>query len=60
MTRGRYYSSVMPVAGILYVIALIVLPHHGTVAVVGAMCFALIAVAGPLVIRSTTRPRERL
>jgi hypothetical protein len=46
MTRGRYYSSVMPVAGIVYAMAVIVLPHHGMVAVIGAMCFALIAVCG--------------
>jgi H+/gluconate symporter-like permease len=48
MTRGRFYSSVMPIAGILYALAIIVLPHPGTVAIVGAFCFALIAVCGTL------------
>ncbi len=45
MTRGRFYSIAMPIAGILYVIALI-LTRNGTVAAVGAMLFAVIAIAG--------------
>ena len=50
LTLGRYYASAMPIAGILYAIALVALPHRGTVAVVGAMLFALIAVSGQLVV----------
>lgn len=45
MTRGRFYSIAMPLAGILYVIALI-LTHNGKVATVGALLFAVIAIAG--------------
>ncbi len=45
MTRGRFYSIAMPIAGILYVIALI-LTRNGTVAAVGALLFAVIAIAG--------------
>jgi hypothetical protein len=36
----------MPIAGILYVMALLVSHHNTTVAAVGAMSFALIAVCG--------------
>jgi len=45
MTRGKYYSVAMPLAGILYAIVLIVV-HNSTVTVVGAMLFAVVAVAG--------------
>ncbi len=42
MTRKRFYSIAMPLAGILYVIALI-LTHNGKVATVGASLFVVIA-----------------
>ncbi len=45
MTQGRFYSIAMPVAGILYVIALVII-RNSTVAVVGAMLFAVIAIVG--------------
>lgn len=51
MTRGQFYSRAMPVAAILYVIALVASGGNGKVAVIGAMCFALIAVIGSAVLR---------
>jgi hypothetical protein len=51
MTRGRYYAAVMPIAGILYVIALVVLQDRvANVAVVGALILAILAVIGATVI----------
>ncbi len=46
MTRGRYYSIAMPIAGILYVIALIATHGNGTVGLVGALLFAVVAATG--------------
>ncbi len=45
MNQGRFYSIAMPLAGILYVIALII-TRNSTVAVVGALLFAVIAIGG--------------
>ncbi len=45
MTRGRFYAVAMPIAALVYVIALLI-THNSTVTVVGAMLFAVIAVAG--------------
>lgn len=45
MNQGRFYSIAMPLAGVLYVIALII-TRNGTVAAVGAMPFAVIAILG--------------
>ncbi len=45
MTRGMYYSVVMPIAGILYVIVGII-AHSGIVWTVGALCVGIVAVAG--------------
>ncbi len=45
MTRGKYYSVVMPIAGILYVIVGLI-AHRSIVWVVGAMCFGIIAILG--------------
>jgi len=45
MNQGRFYSIAMPLAGVLYVIALII-TRNGTVAAVGAMLFAVIAILG--------------
>jgi uncharacterized membrane protein YfbV (UPF0208 family) len=50
MNRGRYYATVMPIAAILYAIALAIW-HNGNVAVVGALLFALLAVLGSVVAR---------
>ena len=50
MTIGRYYGSVMPIAGVLYAIALVISHGNGMVATVGALIFALIAVTGRLVV----------
>jgi len=51
MTRGRYYAAVMPIAGLLYVIALIVLKDSvPNVAVVGALILGILAVIGATVI----------
>ena len=51
MTRSRWYSVVMPIYAILYVIALYIgsqTDHDGPVAYIGAMGFAIIAIAGRL------------
>ncbi len=45
MSQGRFYSIAMPLAGVLYAIA-IVITRNNTVAVVGAMLFAVIAIVG--------------
>jgi hypothetical protein len=47
MTRGKYYSVAMPIAGILYVIVGLIF-HTSIVWVVGAMLFAVIAILGSL------------
>ena len=49
MTRGRFYASAFPIAGVLYAIALVISHGNGTVAVVGAMLFAVIAVSGTVI-----------
>lgn len=51
MTRGRYYSTVMPIWAILYVIGVVAF-HNRTFDIVGALVFALLAVIGTAVIRS--------
>ncbi len=45
MNQGRFYSLAMPLAGVLYVIALVI-TKNSTVAVVGALLFAVIAILG--------------
>ncbi len=45
MTRGRFYSIAMPLLGVLYAMA-IVITHNGTVTVIGAMLFAVVAIVG--------------
>lgn len=50
MTRGRFYSTVMPIWAILYVIGIVAF-HSKTFNVVGALVFALIAVVGATIIR---------
>ncbi len=37
MTRGRYFSSVMPIAGIIYVIVLFATGFNATAVVIGAL-----------------------
>lgn len=51
MTRGRYYSTVMPIWGILYVIGIVAF-HNRTFNIVGALVFALLAIIGVVGIRS--------
>ncbi len=51
MTRGRYYAAAIPIAGLLYVLALVVLHNRvENVAVVGALIPAILAVSGATVI----------
>lgn len=59
MTRGRYYSSVMPIAGIIYVIVLFATGFNATVVIIGALAFALIAVVGSAVFRAQGGGRQR-
>jgi hypothetical protein len=59
MTRGRYYSSVMPIAGIIYVIVLFATGFNATSVVVGALVFALIAVMGTVLFRAQGGGRQR-
>jgi len=53
MTRGRYYSVVMPIASILYIIVGILV--GGKAWIIGALCIALVAVLG----NAFVQPRER-
>lgn len=46
ISQGRYYSTAMPVAAIVYVIVLFATGFNGMVAIIGALVFALIAVVG--------------
>ncbi len=46
MTRGRFHASAMPLLGVLYAMALVLSSHNGTVIVIGAMLFAVVAIAG--------------
>lgn len=59
MTRGRFYSTVFPIAAILYVIVLVATGYNGKVAVIGALCFALIAIIGTAALRSAGEGRQR-
>jgi hypothetical protein len=59
MTRGRYYSSVMPIAGIIYVIVLFATGFNATAVVIGALVFALIAVMGTVIFRAQGGGRQR-
>ena len=45
MTRGKYYSVVMPIAGILYVIVGLIF-HTGIVWTIGAMSLGIVAILG--------------
>lgn len=48
MTRGRYYATVMPIAGILYALAIVFVHdgYKGSVTLIGAFAFALLGVIG--------------
>lgn len=59
MTPGRYYSSVMPIAAIIYVIVLFATGFNATVVVIGALVFALIAVIGSAMFRAQGGGRQR-
>ncbi len=59
MTRGRYYRSVMPIAGIIYVIVLFATGFNATAVVIGALVFALIAVMGTVIFRAQGGGRQR-
>lgn len=59
MTRRRYYRSVMPIAGIIYVIVLFATGFNATVAIIGALVFALIAVVGSAIFRAHGGGRQR-
>lgn len=50
MTRGRFYSTAMPIWAILYLIGIVAF-HSKVFDTVGALVFALIAVAGAAFIR---------
>lgn len=52
MTSGRFFATVMPIAGILYVIALLV-SRSSQVALIGAMIFALLGVIGSMIGRGS-------
>ncbi len=52
MTRGQFYSRVMPLAAIAYVIVIVLTDSNSKVVVVGALLFAAIAIFGATVIRS--------
>lgn len=51
MTRSKYYSVVMPIAGIVYVIVGLI-AHSGIVWTVGALCVGIVAILGNAVGRS--------
>ena len=50
MTRGRFYFAAMPIWAILYLIGVVAF-HSKVFDTVGAFVFALIAVAGAVLIR---------
>lgn len=58
MSRSRYFSTVLPIYAILYVMAILAFDHNGKVASIGAMGFALLGVIGATVIRGD-EDRER-
>ena len=59
LTAGRYYTTVMPVAGIVYVIVLFLTKFNGTAVLLGALVFALIAILGSTVLRGRSSGRQR-
>lgn len=60
MVRSQYYSILLPVAGIIYVIAMFLLDWDGTAVIVGALILAVIAILGRMVPLGTTgRSRDR-
>jgi hypothetical protein len=58
MTRNRYYTTVVPIAGLLYVIALLVI-HVKHVASVGALVLAVVVVAGTFLPAAAPTDRDR-
>lgn len=59
MTTTTLYTRVFPVLGILYVIALIATHGNGTVAVIGALTFAVLGVGARFMLPAGTRDRDR-
>ncbi len=60
MTRNRYYTTVVPVAGLLYVIALLTIDVRH-VSSIGAVALAVVVIAGSFLPSAapTDRPRDR-
>ena len=61
MTRNRYYTTVVPIAGILYVIALIAIKGHH-VSSIGALVLAVVVLVGaflPAAAPAEDRDRDR-
>lgn len=46
MERTQFYSRILPIAAIVYVIVMFLVDWNTTAVIVGAMLIALIAVAG--------------
>lgn len=60
LDRSKYYSVLLPAAGIIFVIAMFLLDWNGTAVVIGALILGLIAVLGRMVPLGTTgRIRDR-
>ena len=62
LVRSQYYSMLLSVAGIVYVIVMFLLDWDGTAVVVGALILAVIAILGrmaPLGTTGRTRDRNR-
>jgi hypothetical protein len=59
LSSGQFYSRVMPVAAILYVIVLFLVHFNSTAVVVGALIFALIGVLGSTMFRASGSGRNR-
>jgi hypothetical protein len=58
MTRNRYYTTVVPIAGLLYVIALLVI-HAKHVSSIGALVLAVVVVVGAFLPAAAPTERDR-
>ena len=59
MTAGRFYTTVMPIAGIAYLILLFVTKFNGAAVLIGALAFAVIAIGGSAMLRGRAGGRQR-